>query len=101
MSFKLTYSTMFSPPEELHASFESAMGRTRAQLGAGHGLYIGGMERGGHHSTSKRNPADQSELLGEFAAANTRAESGGFETITARAPLFEKTCRWSSTVWVT
>ena len=33
-----------------------------------------------------------------FAAASTRAERGGFETITARAPLFEKTCRWSSIV---
>ncbi len=36
-----------------------------------------------------------------FAAASTRADNGGFETMTARAPLFAKTCRWSSTVWVT
>jgi 1-pyrroline-5-carboxylate dehydrogenase len=71
-SFKLTYSTMFSPPEELHTRFESAMARARAHLGARHTLYIGGMERGGHHATPKLNPADQTEVLGEFAAAGSR-----------------------------
>ena len=30
MSFKLTYATMFDPPEELHQRFEAAMGRVSA-----------------------------------------------------------------------
>ena len=36
-----------------------------------------------------------------FAAASTRADKAGFETITARTPLSAKTWRWSSTLLVT
>jgi len=35
MSFKLTYATMFDPPAELHASFDSAVARALAKLAAG------------------------------------------------------------------
>ena len=30
MSFKLTYATMFDPPEELHQRFEAALARVAA-----------------------------------------------------------------------
>jgi 1-pyrroline-5-carboxylate dehydrogenase len=70
MSFRLTYSTMFSPPEELHSSFEAAMARVRARLGASHALHVAGEERRAPHTIVKRNPADQRETLGEFAAAS-------------------------------
>jgi 1-pyrroline-5-carboxylate dehydrogenase len=69
MSFKLTYATMFSPPEELHERFEAAMARVRDSLGASHGLYVAGADRAVRASTSKHNPADCDELLGRFAAA--------------------------------
>ena len=36
MTFKLTYSTMFNPPEEMHTRFEAAVAATRAALGATH-----------------------------------------------------------------
>lgn len=29
MSFRLTYSTMFDPPPELHAQFDAALARVR------------------------------------------------------------------------
>lgn len=70
MSFRLTYSTMFSPPPELHGRFDAAMVRARSALGSSHGLHIDGDDRRADHVLEKRNPADQSELLGEFAAAN-------------------------------
>lgn len=70
MSFKLTYSTMFNPPAELHAQFDAAMARMRANLGATHALYIDGKDRLARHTTPKRNPANQDELLGQFAAAS-------------------------------
>ncbi|MCI0433524.1 MAG: aldehyde dehydrogenase family protein, partial [Gemmatimonadetes bacterium] len=78
MSFKLTYSTMFNPPPELHTRFDAAMARVRAGLGATHMLYIDGKDRpagrttqkrnSGGRTTPKHNPADGRELIGEFAA---------------------------------
>ena len=32
-SFKLTYATMFNPPEELHTRFEEALATVKAGLG--------------------------------------------------------------------
>jgi 1-pyrroline-5-carboxylate dehydrogenase len=72
MSFRLTYSTMFNPPPELHGRFDAAMARTRSALGIPHALHLDGADRPASHVLEKRNPADQSELLGEFGAANAR-----------------------------
>ena len=44
MTFKLTYSTMFSAPEELHQRFEEALGQVRTGLGATLPLFIGGQD---------------------------------------------------------
>ena len=32
-SFKLTYATMFNPPEEMHTRFEEAVAHVKAHLG--------------------------------------------------------------------
>jgi len=42
MTFKLTYSTMFDPPEEMHARFEAALAEVRAGLGTTHPLHVRG-----------------------------------------------------------
>jgi 1-pyrroline-5-carboxylate dehydrogenase len=78
-SFRLTYSTMFSPPPQLHEQFDAAMKRVRAGLGATYQLHVDGKDRAAGKTTQKRssagrttprhNPADTRELLGEFAAA--------------------------------
>ncbi len=44
MAFQLTYSTMFDPPEELHARFETALTETRAGLGESHALHVDGAD---------------------------------------------------------
>ena len=77
--FKLTYSTMFDPPPELHAQFDAAMERVRGALGTKHTLHVAGKDRpagkttqkssSAGRTTPKHNPADERELLGEFAAA--------------------------------
>jgi acyl-CoA reductase-like NAD-dependent aldehyde dehydrogenase len=69
MTFKLTYSTMFDPPAELHTRFEEAMTRTLSSLGKTHALFIAGEDRAGANSAVSRNPADQEQILGEFATA--------------------------------
>ena len=74
MSFKLTYATMFDPPEELHARFEAALARTRAALGARHLLYIDGQDVDAAGTVEKRSPID-GRLLGHFATADA-AQTG-------------------------
>jgi acyl-CoA reductase-like NAD-dependent aldehyde dehydrogenase len=74
MSFKLTYATMFDPPEELHERFDAAMARLAGSLGHRHGLYIDGEDRATSAVLRKLNPANEQVLLGEFAAA-TRADA--------------------------
>ena len=69
MSFKLTYSTMFNPPEEMHTRFEAAVARTRAALGARHKLHIGGQDVEGAGAIDKTSPIDGA-LLGHFATAD-------------------------------
>jgi len=36
MSFKLTYATMFNPPEDMHARFEAALATVTGSLGGRH-----------------------------------------------------------------
>jgi acyl-CoA reductase-like NAD-dependent aldehyde dehydrogenase len=67
--FKLTYSTMFAPPRELHERFDAALARVRGQLGQTHGLFIGGAFTPRTDILDKHNPAHTSELLGRFAQA--------------------------------
>ena len=91
MSFKLTYASMFSPPEELHARFEAAMERTRGRLGAAHALHIAGIDRPARHGTEKRNPADREELIGTFAAASTADADAALAAAHAAWPAWKRT----------
>jgi acyl-CoA reductase-like NAD-dependent aldehyde dehydrogenase len=67
MSFKLTYSTMFDPPPQMHANFEAAMARALTHLGARHPLYVEGRDRQAEDWTDIYNPANRRQRLGGFA----------------------------------
>ena len=66
MSFKLTYSTMFDPPEELHVRFEAALADVRARLGGTHPMFVAGHDKTAARTFEKRNPADHRQILGRF-----------------------------------
>jgi 1-pyrroline-5-carboxylate dehydrogenase len=66
MSFKLTYSTMFDPPEEMHARFEAALAEVKAGLGATHALHVGGRDVAAGQTYAKRSPVDGRLVLGHF-----------------------------------
>ena len=42
--FKLTYATMFNPPEALHTNFESALAELKSNLGQEHAMIINGKD---------------------------------------------------------
>ena len=65
--FKLTYSTMFSPPEALHTRFEQALASVKSRLGQTHGHYINGENMAAGRTREKRSPIDQDLVLGRFA----------------------------------
>ncbi|MFI4906789.1 MAG: aldehyde dehydrogenase family protein [Steroidobacterales bacterium] len=91
MTFKLTYATMFDPPEELHTRFEAAMKRVLAQLGGSYPLYIAGADRTGPALLEKRNPADQEQLLGCFAAASTAEADAALTAAHGAFPSWKRT----------
>ena len=71
MTFKLTYSTMFDPPEEMHTRFEAALDGARAALGATHPMHIAGRDIAATRSYEKRSPVDRRLVLGHFALGET------------------------------
>ena len=66
MTFKLTYSTMFNPPEEMHERFEAALAEVRSRLGATYALYVDGRDAPAACTYAKRSPIDERLLLGHF-----------------------------------
>ena len=70
MSFKLTYATMFNPPADMHARFESALAEINRSLGAKHALYVNGEDRATASHDTRRSPIDQRRVLGHFPLAS-------------------------------
>lgn len=70
MTFRLTYATMFNPPEAMHDRFEAAMARVNTQLGTRHGLFIDGRDRDTANYAERRSPIDSELVLGHFAVAD-------------------------------
>lgn len=64
--FKLTYATMFNPPEELHTSFEQTLQKVKSSLGQSHGMIIGGQERQAKQTFEDRSPINTDWVLGVF-----------------------------------
>ncbi|HEX2980632.1 MAG TPA: aldehyde dehydrogenase family protein [Anaerolineaceae bacterium] len=92
-AFKLTYATMFNPPEELHTRFEQALDQVRSRLGQEHGMLIAGKE---HYSAEKfedRSPTNTNLVLGIFQKGT--AEDANLAIAAARKAF----PAWSHTPW--
>lgn len=91
--FKLTYSTMFDPPRDLHAHFDDALATVRSYLGAEHPMLIGGHDERAHRQFDAKSPIDTRVVLGRFQAGDaTHAAS----SVAAAKAAFET---WSATPW--
>ncbi len=91
--FKLTYSTMFDPPEELHQRFEAALAQVKGRLGKVHPMRIGGEARLARAEFESRSPIDRDWLLARFprGTAQDAADAVG----AARAAWRP----WANTPW--
>lgn len=72
MSFRLTYATMFNPPEEMHERFEKALVKMRGQLGKTHPMFIDGKDVPAAATEERASPIDSQIKIGRFPNANAK-----------------------------
>ena len=91
--FKLTYATMFNPPEEMHNRFDEAVAHIKANLGKEHTMIIGGKERISSEKFFDLSPADTTTILGIFQKGTPQDAA---DAITAARKAFPL---WSHMKW--
>ena len=92
-TFKLTYATMFNPPEELHTRYDDALAKVRSELGRNHGMLINGKDVFAEEKFDNRSPANTDVLLGTF-------QKGTAEHAKAALASARKAARgWAHTPW--
>jgi 1-pyrroline-5-carboxylate dehydrogenase len=73
--FKLTYATMFNPPEELHENFDMALNNIKNNLGVDYPMFIDGRDVYSSVKFKDFNPSNFEQLLGTFQKGDsTHAE---------------------------
>jgi 1-pyrroline-5-carboxylate dehydrogenase len=92
-NFKLTYATMFNPPEELHVHFEEALTSLKAGLGKEYGMLIGGKDRFTTEKIEDRSPANTDVVLGIFQKGS---EQEALDALAAARKAFPA---WSHMPW--
>ena len=91
MTYKLTYSTMFDPPPEMHVQFEAALAAVREQLGARHALHINGEDVHAATHLAKHSPIDRDALLGHFSQATAENARQAIDAANAAYPTWRAT----------
>lgn len=92
-TFKLTYATMFNPPEELHTRFEQALVQVKAGLGKEYGMIIAGKERFVDEKFDDRSPADTDVVLGVFQKGSAADAADALNAARKAFPI------WSGMKW--
>lgn len=91
--FKLTYATMFNPPEELHVRFEDSITRLKQNLGKEYGMIINGEERFADQKFEDTSPINTKMVLGVFQKGT---EKDANDALSAARNAFPA---WSKTPW--
>jgi len=91
MSFRLTYATMFDPPETLHERFDAALDVVRSRLGRRHDLYLNGADVGAAVHAPRPSPIDRDVVLGEFAVADAGHAEAAMRAAQAAFPAWRTT----------
>jgi len=92
-TFKLTYATMFNPPEELHQRFESALAQVKSELGNEYAMFINGKDKKAQATFEDRSPINTDWVLGYFQQGN---QQDAAEAIQAARQAFPD---WSARPW--
>ena len=96
-SFKLTYGTMFSPPEELHQRFDEALAQVKSRLGQEHAMIIAGKERFADEKFEDRSPINTDWVLGIFQKGTRQDADDAIAAARAAFPMWSR-MRWEERV---
>lgn len=90
-NFKLTYATMFNPPEELHTRFDEALAKVRGNLGQEYGMLINGKECFAKNKFKSKNPSKNDEVLGVFQTGTVADADAAIAVAKAAFPAWSRT----------
>ena len=91
MTFKLTYATMFDPPEELHTRFEEALDKHKMHLGQEYGMIINGKDHFSAQQFESTNPANIKQVLGSFQTGTKEDANQAVMAARAAFPTWSRT----------
>lgn len=91
MAFRLTYSTMFDPPPELHEQFEAALAGARNSLGNDYAHFIGGRDVHEEPVFEDVSPIDTGIVLGRFPAATLEHVNAAVAAAAGAFPAWKST----------
>jgi 1-pyrroline-5-carboxylate dehydrogenase len=91
--FKLTYSTMFNPPEELHKGFDKAVVKLKQNLGKEYGMFIDGKDVFADEKYEDRSPVNTDWVLAVIQKGNATQADMAIEAARRAFPA------WSRTPW--
>ena len=91
--FKLTYSTMFNPPEELHKGFDKAVAKLKTNLGREYGMIIDGKDVFAEQKFEDRSPVNTDWVLATLQKGNATHANMAIEAARKAFP------DWSRTPW--
>jgi 1-pyrroline-5-carboxylate dehydrogenase len=91
--FKLTYATMFNPPEELHTRFDAALAKVKASLGREYAMIIDNMDVFADEKFEDHSPINQDWTLAVMQKGN---ENHASQALAAARKAFPG---WSHTPW--
>ncbi|HSO12839.1 MAG TPA: aldehyde dehydrogenase family protein [Anaerolineales bacterium] len=93
MAFKLTYATMFNPPEELHKGFDKAVARLKENLGREYGMIIDGKDVFADEKFEDRSPVNTDWVLAVMQKGNASHANMAIDAARKAFPA------WSRTPW--
>jgi 1-pyrroline-5-carboxylate dehydrogenase len=91
--FKLTYATMFNPPDELHKGFDKAVETLKKNMGKEYGMYINGKEVFADEKLEDRSPVNTDWVLAKMQKGSAAHAQQAMAAARAAFPT------WSRTPW--
>ena len=91
--FKLTYATMYNPPEELHANFDASLAKLKDNLGKEQAMIINGKDVFAEEKFEDHTPIDTDVVLAVMQKGN---EKHAEQALLAARKAFPG---WSHTPW--
>jgi 1-pyrroline-5-carboxylate dehydrogenase len=91
--FKLTYATMFTPPEELHTSYDAALAKLKANLGKESFMLIDGKDVRADEKFEDHTPINTEVVLAVMQKGNEKHAQMALEAARKAFP------KWSKTPW--